>query len=426
MLQLQYYNSKLTKTQIDKILNNYNIKYTTVKNEIDSKVNNLLKLFMSDILTFLENIEEISKERKKLKDFENIQKECELLSSKLKEKTINEHKLENDIESLQKEIEYLKSENKNQLDEIIELKTPTTTRYKPKVTFTNKKHLKIKTDYLNTTFNEGQMTNRNAPNTSNYRNYNSAMNKNPKSKTYTQNKNNKLNKTMISSSANKRKIIMKSTDKSIKDKKSLSPDIVSISKKNIINNSNTMNKTIEKIKKYNMNRYRERIKKMNYFRTSKNKGKFKNKMKEENINSNRSTNSNSVANRLEKYKKNALSITKGKCMEKEKEKNSFIKDEDDELEKDKTFEYAERFLTLVESIPAKETINANNYSEDDNNSKNHSKTNSISSSSSSSSSSEIEDSYNAESVDNEIKELEEDENNILEIINQIKDLNILT
>ena len=81
----------------------------------------------------------------------------------------------------------------------------------------------------------------------------------------------------------------------------------------------------------------------------------------------------------------------------------------------------------MESIPTKDTINANNYSEDDNNSKNHSKTNSISSSSSSSSSSsEIVDSYNSESVDNEIKELEEDENNILKIINQIKDLNIVT
>ena len=105
-----------------------------------------------------------------------------------------------------------------------------------------------------------------------------------------------------------------------------------------------MNKTIEKIKKYNMNRYRERIKKMNYFRTTKNKGKFKNKMKEENINSNRSTNSNSAANRLEKYKKNALSITKGKFMEKEKENDSLIKDEDNELEKDKAFEYTERFF----------------------------------------------------------------------------------
>ena len=39
MLQLQYFNSNLTKKQIDRILNNFNIKYTTVKNEIYSKVN---------------------------------------------------------------------------------------------------------------------------------------------------------------------------------------------------------------------------------------------------------------------------------------------------------------------------------------------------------------------------------------------------
>ena len=31
MLQLQYYNNKLTKNQIDGILNTFNIKYTTIK-----------------------------------------------------------------------------------------------------------------------------------------------------------------------------------------------------------------------------------------------------------------------------------------------------------------------------------------------------------------------------------------------------------
>ena len=113
MLQFQYYNTKLTKKQIDNILNNFNIKYTTVKNEIDSKINNLLKLFMDDILSFLDNIEEISKELKKIKEFDNIKREYELLSQKFKEKTLNVHKLENDIQSLQKEIAYLRNENKN-------------------------------------------------------------------------------------------------------------------------------------------------------------------------------------------------------------------------------------------------------------------------------------------------------------------------
>ena len=113
MLQFQYYNAKLTKKQIDNILNNFNIKYTTVKNEIDSKINNLLKLFMDDILSFLDNIEEISKELKRIKEFENIKREYEILSKRFKEKTLNVHKLENDIQTLQKEIAYLRNENKN-------------------------------------------------------------------------------------------------------------------------------------------------------------------------------------------------------------------------------------------------------------------------------------------------------------------------
>ena len=65
MLQNQYFNSKLTKNQIEKILANYNIKYNTMKNEIEAKFNSLIKLFINDIKAFLENIEEISNERKK-------------------------------------------------------------------------------------------------------------------------------------------------------------------------------------------------------------------------------------------------------------------------------------------------------------------------------------------------------------------------
>ena len=60
MLSLQYYNSHLTKAQLDKILNNYNLKYNTMKNEIDAKFNALIKVFLTDIKAFLENIEEIT------------------------------------------------------------------------------------------------------------------------------------------------------------------------------------------------------------------------------------------------------------------------------------------------------------------------------------------------------------------------------
>ena len=108
MLQNQYYNSKLTKNHIEKILSNYNIKYNTMKNEIDAKFNNMIKLFINDIKAFLENIEEISNERKKIKEAENHEIELVLLKSKLEEKNKIENQLRTELELLIKENENLK------------------------------------------------------------------------------------------------------------------------------------------------------------------------------------------------------------------------------------------------------------------------------------------------------------------------------
>ena len=72
MLQKQYYTYKLSKTQIDHILANYNIKYTTMKIEIESKLTNMIQVFLKDIFAFLENIEDIATEREKLKEFDRI------------------------------------------------------------------------------------------------------------------------------------------------------------------------------------------------------------------------------------------------------------------------------------------------------------------------------------------------------------------
>ena len=71
MIQLQFYNKGLTKTQIEHILNNYKLKYTTLTNEINSKLNSLIKTILNDITPFLENIEEISKELKHIREMEN-------------------------------------------------------------------------------------------------------------------------------------------------------------------------------------------------------------------------------------------------------------------------------------------------------------------------------------------------------------------
>ena len=378
MLQLQYYNSKLTKSQIDGILNNFNIKYTTVKNEIDSKFNNLLKLFMDDILSFLENIEEISKERKKLKDFENFKREYDILSSKLKEKTLNEHKLENDIESLQKEILYLKNENKSHKKKISEKKISTTSKSKTtKNIFSNKKHIKLKSESINTTFD-------NINNTSNISNINNTYGNNIIN---TSKKINKAKTKIIIPNKNIEKTVKKQTKKENgqKDKKYFSPDLITLNKNKIIDNSNKIDKTIQKIKQYNMNRNNIRIKKIQNIKFAKYKNKFKTKIKTDNITG---------------QKKNSRNYnTKGK---------------EDNLEKKETFE-PDKFLSLVESIPINDDINLNNYSEDD---ENQSKNNN------SSSISEEVNSENIENVDNEIKELEEDENNILMIMKQIKELSL--
>ena len=116
MIQLQYYNKGLTKTQIEQILNNYKLKYTTLTNEINSKLNSLIKTILNDISPFLENIESISKDLKSLKEMDNHKKKIELLENKLKEKSQIEHQLQNDIISLKKEITTLKEKKINQND----------------------------------------------------------------------------------------------------------------------------------------------------------------------------------------------------------------------------------------------------------------------------------------------------------------------
>ena len=423
MLQFQYYNTKLTKKQIDNILNNFNIKYTTVKNEIDSKINNLLKLFMDDILSFLDNIEEISKELKKIKEFDNIKREYELLSQKFKEKTLNVHKLENDIQSLQKEIAYLRNENKNKDKDKDkdkenkekkkkEIKTPLTTSKNRSFRhiLTNKKHMKLKTEFINNSENNDITINgKSNTNTNTLGNTKNNNIKDTSKKNNTQNRekdkekekdkdkdNDKKNKILSSSVKRRTKKDTKSKDKYIKDKKSCSPDVEK--NKNGIINTSYIDKTIAKIKQYTMNRDNIRFKKIENIRATKKKYRFKR------------NNDNNV---FSGYKKNALTL-KNKNIIKKKEK---AKDEND-LERNMTFEHADKFLKLVESLPYKDKINQNNYSEDDDNHYKVKIDNDIidKSVSEDSNSEEFDD-----NLSNEIKELEEDENNILDIMKQIKD-----
>ena len=51
MLQIQYYNKGLSKTQIEQIIKNYNIKYTRLTNEINLKLNSIIKTVLNDYHT---------------------------------------------------------------------------------------------------------------------------------------------------------------------------------------------------------------------------------------------------------------------------------------------------------------------------------------------------------------------------------------
>ena len=112
MIQLQYYNKGLSKAQIEQILKNYNLKYTTITNEINLKLTSLIKTVLNDISPFLENIEYLSKKSKQLKEFENAKNRIEALEHQLKEKIIIEKELQESIISLKQEISDLKEKEK--------------------------------------------------------------------------------------------------------------------------------------------------------------------------------------------------------------------------------------------------------------------------------------------------------------------------
>ena len=113
MLSLQYFNNRLKKTHIDKIIANYNIKYTTMKKEIDNKINIMIKTVTQDINSFLTNMEEIAEEKQKLKSLEINQNELETLKEQLKDKIHEQTKLRREIELLRIENKNLKFSNDN-------------------------------------------------------------------------------------------------------------------------------------------------------------------------------------------------------------------------------------------------------------------------------------------------------------------------
>lgn len=113
MLSIQYLNKRLKKKHIEKILSNYSIKYTTMKKEIENKVNVMIKTFTEDISAFLNNMEEIAEEKEKLKSLTNNQNELESLREEMKAKNHEESELRREIELLKIENNRLKNSTNN-------------------------------------------------------------------------------------------------------------------------------------------------------------------------------------------------------------------------------------------------------------------------------------------------------------------------
>ena len=146
MLQIQYYNKGLSKTQIEQIIKNYNLKYTTLTNEINLKLNSIIKTVLNDITPFLENIEYLSKQAKQIKEFEHTKNRIEMLENKLKEKTLIEKELQTNINNLKQEINELKEKGK-EYEKNIKLKDELLLKAegnKPKTQNTNNKTKKRK------------------------------------------------------------------------------------------------------------------------------------------------------------------------------------------------------------------------------------------------------------------------------------------
>ena len=120
MFQNQYLNQALNKNQIERIIQNYSIKYNTLKKEINVKIDNLINVMLIDLSQFYEGIQKNSKDKEIQKNYEKAKNEIQLLNLQLKQKRHIESKLKNEIEELklknqQKESGgvYLKTEPKN-------------------------------------------------------------------------------------------------------------------------------------------------------------------------------------------------------------------------------------------------------------------------------------------------------------------------
>ena len=136
MLSSQYFNKGLKKNHIEKILTNYTIKYTTMRKEIENKINIMIKTFTEDISAFLNNMEEIAEQKQQIKNIESNQNELETLREQAKENNQERNKLKREIEILRIEINRLKSSSTNNNNNNNNNNNSTTNSSRKKINFT--------------------------------------------------------------------------------------------------------------------------------------------------------------------------------------------------------------------------------------------------------------------------------------------------
>ena len=162
MLQSQYFSNKLTNTQIERVLNNYRIKYTTLKSEIERKINIMFDLFLKDILTFLEHVEQVASDKDKINDYDRLYKEKELLLTTITEKNTRISTLNEENKLLKEQIQSKMNNNskrcsplkqKNVTFNYSEYTTPSSYAMKYKSTSKKKKQSSLNGSNCNTARN---------------------------------------------------------------------------------------------------------------------------------------------------------------------------------------------------------------------------------------------------------------------------------
>ena len=257
MLQLQYFNPRIKNKHINNIIDNYKLKYSGIKHELFTTINNLINQIIKDISLFLEKNEEISKAKQKLNNYDKIKAELDSIRHQLKAKIYNENKIRNELGVLTQENSMLK----------LKLKS---LKRKLRITKSNESVLFTPKKLMRSSFNN--------------RNYNNSYER----KTSAENSFNKLDISFISRYDHSSKVLdqVEKCYKKINRKKSLDLVLKQNSKKKSINQSfnNSKDNKINSNNITNINKRKKNIKKFLINSNKMNKSYKKKKNQKDKIN----------------------------------------------------------------------------------------------------------------------------------------------